>query len=135
MRQKRAGQQYFLKDKKVVVYKEVEDRDSSGFRVTGYMPIHPQATLWAYYKELSATLIYASHTTTAKEESQIAINYLAALNKAYPQDYYVLYDGVLYQVTRVDNYEGYKSDLVLYVKSTTTKPSSMTILPYDPNKL
>ena len=135
MRKGRAPQQYFLKDKKVVVYKKVTTKDSSGFQVTGYMPIHPQATIWGYFKELSATLIYASNTTTAKEESQIAINYTEALKRQYPQDYYVKFDNVLYQVTRVDNYEGYKSDLVLYVKSTNTNTATMTLIPYDPTKL
>lgn len=135
MRKGRAPQQYFLKDKKIVVYKKLTMKDKQGFQTTGYMPIHPTANVWGYFKELSATLIYASNTTTAKEESQIAINYTEALKRQYPQDYYVLFDNVLYQVTRVDNYEGYKTDLVLYVKSTNTNTATMTTFDYDPTKL
>lgn len=135
MRKGRALQQYFLKDKKIIVYKKLSTKDSSGFPVTGYMPIHPTANVWGYFKELSATLIYASNTTTAKEESQIAINYTENLKKQTPQDYYVLFDNVLYQVKRVDNYEGYKTDLVLYVTSTNTNTATMTTFDYDPTKL
>lgn len=135
MRKGRAAHQYFLKDKKVVVYKKMTIKDKSGFQTTGYMPIHPTANIWGYFKELNAYLTYASQTTTAKEESQVAIGYTEALKRQYPQDYYVLFDNVLYQVTRVDNYEGYKTDLRLFVKSTNTNTATMTTFDYDPTKL
>ena len=135
MRKGRQAHQYFLKDKKVVVYKIIHDRDSQGFPADSYMPVHPTANIWGYFKELSAWLTYQSQTTTAKEESQIAINYTDAIRKQYPQDYYVLYDNVMYWVKRIDNYEGYKTDLVLYVASTTIDTAKITVIDYDPKKL
>lgn len=122
-----------LKDKKIKIYKYVETTDEDGFQTAGYMPIHPQDSVWAYFKQLSASLLYASNTTTIKEECLFRINWTDAVLVNYASDYRVYYDGLLYQVTRVDPYEGYKRDLALYCKLTTDKID--TVVPYDPDKL
>lgn len=122
-----------LKDKKIKIYKYVETTDEDGFQTAGYMPIHPQESLWAYFKQLSASLLYASNTTTIKEECLFRINWTDAVLANCANDYRVYYDGLLYQVTRVDPYEGYKRDLALYCKLTTDKID--TVVPYDPGKL
>lgn len=122
-----------LKDKKIKIYVYVETTDEDGFQTAGYMPIHPQDSLWAYFKQLSASLLYASNTTTIKEECLFRINWTDAILANHASDYRVYYDGLLYQVTRVDPYEGYKRDLALYCKLTTDKID--TVVPYDPTKL
>lgn len=122
-----------LKDKKIKIYKYIETTDEDGFDVKAYMPIHPQASLWAYFKQLSASLLYANNTTTTQEECFFRINWTDAIKANYASDYRVYYNGLLYQVTRVDPYEGYKRDLALYCKLTTDKLG--TIVPYDPSKL
>lgn len=122
-----------LKDKKIKIYMYVETTDEDGFQTAGYMPIHPQDSLWAYFKQLSASLLYASNTTTIKEECLFRINYTDAVLVNHASDYRVYYDGLLYQVTRVDPYEGYKRDLALYCKLTTDKID--TVIPYDETKL
>ena len=35
-----------LKDKKIVIYKSGTFEDEDGFQTEGYMPIHPQASVW-----------------------------------------------------------------------------------------
>lgn len=122
-----------LKDKKIKIYVYIETTDEDGFQTAGYMPIHPQDSLWAYFKQLSASLLYASNTTTVKEECLFRINWTDAILANSASNYWVYYDGLLYQVTRVDPYEGYKRDLALYCKLTTEKIS--TVVPYDPTKL
>lgn len=122
-----------LKDKKIKIYKYIETTDEDGFDVKAYMPIHPQASLWAYFKQLSASLLYANNTTTTQEECFFRINWTDAIKANYASDYRVYYNGLLYQVTRVDPYEGYKRDLALYCKLTTDKLG--TVVPYDPTKL
>ena len=122
-----------LKDKKIKIYMYIETTDEDGFQTAGYMPIHPQDSLWAYFKQLSASLLYASNTTNVKEECLFRINWTDAVLVNYASDYRVYYDGLLYQVTRVDPYEGYKRDLALYCKLTTDKID--TIIPYDETKL
>lgn len=122
-----------LKDKKIKIYIYIETTDEDGFDLKAYMPIHPQDSLWAYFKQLSASLLYASNTTTIKEECLFRINWTDAVLANCASDYRVYYDGLLYQVTRVDPYEGYKRDLALYCKLTTDKID--TVVPYDPSKL
>lgn len=123
----------YLKDKKIKIYIYIETTDEDGFDLKAYMPIHPQDSLWAYFKQLSATLTYLNNSTQNKEECLFRINWTDAILSNYANDYFVYYDGILYQVTRVDPYEGYKRDLVLYCKSTTDKID--TIIPYDETKL
>ena len=121
-----------LKDKKIVIYKSVEGKDADGFPVSGYMRVHKTPTLWAYFKQLSGSLFYASATTNNKEECLFYINWLD-LDRKRPQDYKIEYRGLVYELTRIDPYEGYKRDLALYCKLTTDKLG--TIVPYDPTKL
>lgn len=111
----------------------VETTDEDGFQTAGYMPIHPQDSVWAYFKQLSASLFYASNTTNIKEECLFRVNYTDTILQNHANDYFVYYDGMLFQCTRVDPFEGYKRDLVLYCKLTTDKIN--TIIPYDPSKL
>ena len=122
-----------LKDKKIVIYKKVTYKDS-GFQTTAYMPIHEQASLWAYFKQLSASLLYASSTTTTKEECLFRINWMDYLRTAYPSDLTIGYMGILYQVTRIDPFEDYTRDMVLYGSRMNVNTIS-PIIPYDPNKL
>lgn len=122
-----------LKDKKVVIYKKITYRDSAGFQTTAYMPIHPQPSLWAYFKQLSADLLYASNTVSLKEECYFRVNYMEYLKTAHTSDLTLSYNNKMYQITRVDPYEGYKRDLALYCKVTNSSVSP--IVPYDPTKL
>jgi hypothetical protein len=128
-----AGKQV-LKDKKIGVYKHVSMRDSEGFQTTGYMPIHEQASIWAYFKQLSASLLYANNSTTDKEDCLFRINWNEYVRHAYASDLSIYYQGIVYQVTRIDPFEDYTRDLVLYAK--TTKTSKLEpVFPYDPSKL
>lgn len=123
-----------LKDKKIVIYKKLSYRDAEGFPVDGYMPVHPQSSIWAFFKQLSANLIYASGTTTTKEECLFRVNWLDYLRTAYPSDLTVGYRGILYQITRIDPYEDYTRDMVLYGSRAEVKTIE-PIIPYDPKKL
>lgn len=122
-----------LKDKKIKIYMYIETTDEDGFDLKAYMPIHKQDSVWAYFKQLSASLFYASNTTAINEECLFRINFTDAILANYASDYRVYYNGILYQVTRVDPYEGYKRDLALYCKLTTDKID--TVIPYDETKL
>lgn len=123
----------YLKDKKIKIYMYIETTDEDGFDLKAYMPIHPQDNLWAYFKQLSASLFYASNTTAIKEECLFRINWTDAILSNYANDYFVYYDGMLFQCTRVDPFEGYKRDLVLYCRLTTDKINA--VIPYDETKL
>ena len=68
------------------------------------------ATVWAYFRQLSGKEVFAAATTNYKEEVLFTINYRTDLTTACV----VRYRGVLYDITRIDTFEGYKEDLTLY---------------------
>ena len=121
-----------LKDKKVKILLYTETEDSAGFPVRGYMPVHSNSTVWAYFKHLSASLYFASHQTNLNEEVIFTVNWLKCLRNVNTDSLKVLYDGSLYQVTRVDTYEDYKRDINLYAKFQEGNFDGK-IIPYDPN--
>lgn len=123
----------YLKDKKIVIYKKGEFTDEDGFQTDGYMPIHPQPSLWAYFKQLSATLTYLNDSTQSKEECLFRINWLDYVRNVNPSNLAIGYNGLVYNVTRVDPYEDYKRDLVLYAKNNYEKLGN--VLPYNPDML
>lgn len=119
----------YLKDKKIVIYKKVSYENENGFQVEGYMPVHEQPSLWAYFKQLSATLTYLNNSTQDKEECLFRINWNKYIRNSYPSDLSIGYNGLVYNVTRVDPYEDYKRDLVLYAKNNHDKITN--VIPYD----
>lgn len=123
-----------LKDKKIQILKYTETEDSSGFPIKGYMPIHSQPKVWAYFKHLSASLFFASAQVNLNEEVIFTVNWLKSLKSSDTENLKILYSGTLYQVTRVDTYEGYKRDINLYAKFEEADFSGK-ILPYDPTAL
>ena len=59
---------------------------------------------------LSGKEVFAAATINYKEEVLFTINYRTDITTAHV----VRYKGVLYDITRVDAFEGYKEDLTLY---------------------
>ena len=97
-----------LKDKKIELLKQVTEHDSEGFSTTTLQPVCPP--VWAYFRQLSGKEVFAAATTNYKEEVLFTINYRTDLTTAHV----VRYKGILYDITRIDTFEGYKEDLTLY---------------------
>ena len=123
----------YLKDKKIVIYKKGMFTDADGFQTEGFMPIHAQQSIWAYFKQLSAQLIYSSDSAQSQEECLFRINWLDYVRTVNPANLAIGYNGLVYDVTRVDPYEDYRRDLVLYAKNNHTKLG--TVIPYDQEAL
>ena len=98
-----------LKDKKIEILRVISMKDADGFAVERYEPIHP-GRLWAYFRHLSGQEIHASGATFAKEQVLFVINWRADVDARLV----VRYGGCLYDITRVDCFEGYRADLSLY---------------------
>ena len=125
-----------LKDKKIVIYKKVIIYNTHGFRSEGYMPIYdPEVVpnLWAYFKQLSADLLYKNNTTSTKEDCFFRVNRSHYLRNADATDLVIEYNDRVYQITRIDPYEDYNRDLSLYAKVTDGKIDD--IIPYNPDLL
>jgi len=73
-------------------------------------PIAPP--LWAYFRQLSGKEIYANATTIATEQVLFTINYRPDITTRHV----VRFKGDLYDITRVDVFEGYKEDMTLYCR-------------------
>ena len=68
--------------------------------------------MWAYFRQLSANEIYRV-TTQTEEKVLFQIGYRNDITTANT----IVYRGKTYNITRIDVFEGYKSDLVLYCKT------------------
>jgi len=99
-----------LKDKKIVLCRKTTVKDSAGFASEIYTAIHP-GKLWAYVRQLSAGEFYSTKAVQQKEEMLFTINWRNDINAA---DTFIEYRGVLYDITRIDTFEGYKEDLKIY---------------------
>ena len=96
-----------LKDKKIELLRQVHTRDEMGFTKT---TLESMGTVWAYFRHLSGKEVFAAATVNYKEEVLFQINYRTDLATANM----VRYNGTLYNITRIDTFEGYKEDLTLY---------------------
>lgn len=97
-----------LKDKKIDIMgvEYVTDKYGNRRKETATL-----ATVWAYFRQLSGDEIYRV-TTQTEETVMFRINYRSDIST----DNIIKYKGTLYNITRVDVYEGYKNDLTLYCK-------------------
>ena len=97
-----------LKDKKIEIMGVQYVSDKYGNRKKETVTI---ATVWAYFRQLSGDEIYRI-TTQTEETVMFRINYRSDITT----ENVIKYRGTLYNITRVDVYEGYKHDLTLYCK-------------------
>lgn len=100
-----------LKDKKIRILQKVKTTSPNGFPVYVYKPIH-SGRLWAYYRQLSGREFYASAMVNASEEVVFSVNWRTDVKT----DMFIEYSGNFYDITRIDDYEGYKNDLDIYGK-------------------
>ena len=82
----------------------------NGYSTETLTPIAPP--VWAYFRHLSGKEIFAASAQMAVEEVLFTINYRTDITPTHV----IRYNGVLYEITRVDTFEGYRGDLVLYCK-------------------
>ena len=97
-----------LKDKCIEIQASQYVSDKYGNRKKETVTI---ATVWAYFRQLSGDEIYRI-TTQTEETVMFRINYRSDITT----ENVIKYRGTLYNITRVDVYEGYKRDLTLYCK-------------------
>lgn len=97
-----------LKDKKIEIQESRYVSDAIGNRKKVLVTV---ATVWAYFRQLSMKELY-SVTTQVQEEVLFQINYRTDITTAHV----IKYNGIQYEITRIDTFEGYKSDLTIYCK-------------------
>jgi SPP1 family predicted phage head-tail adaptor len=100
-----------LKDKKIRIIEYFHSTDDHGFSIDEWRPLHG-GRLWAYYRQLSGSEFYASAMVNVAEEVVFTINYRADVTT----EMLIEFSGKFYEITRIDNFEGYKDDLNIYCK-------------------
>ena len=98
-----------LKDKRIEIQESRYVSDKYGNRIKQLVTV---ATVWAYFRQLSGNEIYRV-TTQTEETVMFQIGYRDDITTANT----IVYRGKTYNITRIDVFEGYKSDLVLYCKT------------------
>lgn len=99
-----------LKDKKIQIFLVMVTKDPDGFAIETLIPIVPP--LWAYFRQLSGKAFYAAAAVQHNEECLFVINYRDDITT----DMKIKYKDKLYDITRVDTFEGYKNDISIYAK-------------------
>jgi len=99
-----------LKDKKIELLRTTTVKDSEGFSTETLAPI--ALPVWAYFRQLSGKEIYVSGATAPTEEVLFVVNWREGLDTGLV----VRFRGRVFDVTRVDVFEGYKGDVGLYCK-------------------
>ena len=110
-----------LKDKKIELLRQVHTRDEMGFAKN---TLESMGMVWAYFRHLSGKEVFAAATVNYKEEVLFQINYRTDLTTANM----VRYNRTLYNITRIDTFEGYKEDLTLYCVAKKMKSRNHDII-------
>jgi SPP1 family predicted phage head-tail adaptor len=99
-----------LKDKKIELLKVTFTQDEIGQRVENLSPLCPP--VWAYYRQLSQKEIFASMTINVDEEVLFVINRRTDIST----ENVIRFRGHLYNITRIDDFEGYIEDLKVFAR-------------------
>jgi len=99
-----------LKDKKIEICAVTTVKDPDGFSAETLTPIAPP--LWAYFRQLSGKEIYRGGAVHVDEQVLFTVNYRDDITATHV----IRFRGVLYDINRVDVFEGYKEDLTIYAK-------------------
>ena len=102
-----------LKDKKIEILAAVNTINENGYAVETLQAVCPP--VWAYYRQLSGKEYYAANAENVQEEIMFQINYRNDLTTRHV----IRYRGILWDITRIDDYEGHKEDLKVYCKRKT----------------
>ena len=99
-----------FKDKKIELLLPTTVKDSEGFGNQQLVSICPP--VWAYFRQLSGKEIYSGGATVPTEEVLFVVNWREGLST----ELVVRFRGVLYDVTRIDCFEGYKGEVGVFGK-------------------
>jgi len=111
-----------LKDKKICIYRFVEGGQGDlGAEKEEYIKIH-NGKLWAYYRQASAKEYYSRLKDDYEEDAIFILNWRNDIN---PLIDVILYSGSVYEINRVDDYEGYKQDIRVSTKRSQRKDLSL----------
>ena len=99
-----------LKDKKITIMGVTLGENDLGDPITIRGPIPGGENIWAYVRHTSGREYYAAKQVQAEEEMLFEINWRDDIT---PKNW-IVYKGKEYDITRIDDFEGYKDTLRIY---------------------
>ena len=99
-----------IKDKKITILQATYIQDECGGSEAIWNPLPGAENIWAYYRQTSGSEYFEAARVNIKEEAVFEINWRNDID-AYMR---VEFKGRRYQITRIDDFEGYKEDLKIY---------------------
>lgn len=99
-----------LKDKKISIIHHEEREGEFGETTHVDVPLPGGGNVWAYYRHVTGKEYYNSLMVKAKEEALFIINWRDDIDTAMK----IKFRDKLYNITRIDDFEGYKKDLKIY---------------------
>ena len=99
-----------LKDKKITIMGDTLGENDLGDPITIRGPIPGGENIWAYVRHTSGREYYAAKQVQAEEEMIFEINWRDDIT---PKNW-IVYKGKDYDITRIDDFEGYKDTIRIY---------------------
>lgn len=99
-----------MKDKKITIWGATYGIDEWGNQVKIPGPIPGGENIWAYVRHASGSEYYGAAGVQQKVEMIFEINWRDDIT---PKNW-IVYKGKEYNITRIDDYEGYKDTLRIY---------------------
>ena len=98
------------KDKKVTLLNSVNQVDSEGYIKQVWEPVPGGENIWAYYRYASGSEVAKAYGVDIKVEAFFEINWRTGVTT----EMRILYKGDVYDITKIDDFEGNKTGLRLY---------------------
>ncbi len=99
-----------LKDKKITIMTLIEGENEVGDTVLIDAPIPGGENIWAYYRQASGVEFTEASKINTKIDAVFIINWRNDIDEAMK----IKFRNELYNITRIDVFEGYKTDLKIY---------------------
>mgnify|MGYP000430169559 FL=1 len=99
-----------IKDKKITILATRYEENEIGDRIEITEPLPGGENIWAYYRQASANEFFGAAATQYKVEAIFDINWRNDIDTSMK----IVYKGKTYNITRIDDFEGYKGDIRIY---------------------
>lgn len=115
--------QYYLKDKKIEIWRG--EAAGSSYGVTKYVYKLAYSGLWAYYRQLSGNVSLDNAMTIriydSTERAVFVINRIPTLRDENRAMLKIRFNGKVYDILQIDDYEGYRDDLKITAEYSSTQ--------------
>lgn len=95
------------RDKKITILYPTYETDEVGCQTQNLVPLPGGENIWAYYRQASGNEFFSAHRANIKVEVIFEIAWRDDLENHFQ----IRYKGQDYNITRIDDFEGYKKTL------------------------